>query len=257
MSKRTDPWFKFYPSDWRGESSLRAVSMAARGLWIEMLCLMHESEPRGHLLLNGRPVTDAQLASLAGVPVDIAQALLGELETAGTFSRTRAGVIYSRRMRKDTSVSAKQRANVEKRWSKQSEKTTAQDVDISNENDHRITKQHTTELPKKLEARVQKEPYPEIGKIIDLPVNGVAVPGKGRRLWPDWEPSPTDTAYAISKGLSGAALDGEIENFRDWWISKSGKDALKTDWPATWRRWVRTAVERKPQGGPRKQVDWC
>lgn len=157
MSKRSDPWFKFYPSDWRAEPSLRAISMAARGLWIEMLCLMHEAEPRGHLLLNGRPVTDAQLAALAGVPVNTAQDLLGELEAAGTFSRTRAGVIYSRRMRADTATSTKQRANVEKRWSKQPTSPPAQDVETTAQKGIGITKPDTNSIPKKPEARDQKE----------------------------------------------------------------------------------------------------
>lgn len=157
MSKGIGPWFKFYPADWRGEASLRAVSMAARGLWIEMLCLMHEAEPRGHLLLNGRPVTDAQLASLAGVPSDIAQALLGELEGAGTFSRTRAGVIYSRRMRADTALSAKQRANVEKRWSKEGGSDDPQPPDKTPQTGSRITDVDTKAIPKKPEKKIKKE----------------------------------------------------------------------------------------------------
>ena len=51
MSKR--PWMKFYPADWRAEPSLRFTSLAARGLWIEMLALMHEATPRGSLLVKG------------------------------------------------------------------------------------------------------------------------------------------------------------------------------------------------------------
>ena len=166
MSKRSDPWFKFYPSDWRAEPSLRAVSMAARGLWIEMLCLMHEAEPRGHLLLNGRPVTDAQLAALAGVPVNTAQELLGELETSGTFSRTRAGVIYSRRMRTDTAVSAKQRKNVSKRWENQP----PQDAENKDEKGIGNTKHDTKPIPKKPEARdtipngIDAGPSPDLDK---------------------------------------------------------------------------------------------
>lgn len=157
MSKRSDPWFKFYPSNWRSEASLRTVSMAARGLWIEMLCLMHEAEPRGHLLLNGRPMTDAQLAALAGVPVNTAQELLGELETAGTFSRTRAGVIYSRKMRADTAKSATQRANVEKRWAKEAGSDLPQPTEKTDEIGTGNTNVDTKPIPKKLEARVRKD----------------------------------------------------------------------------------------------------
>ena len=39
------PWMKFYPRDWRGDQALRAVSIAARGLWLECLCIMHEARP--------------------------------------------------------------------------------------------------------------------------------------------------------------------------------------------------------------------
>lgn len=96
-----NPWMKFYPADWRADPQLRMCSLAARGLWVEMLCLMHEAEPYGHLTVNGRPVTDAQLAVLCGLPPVELGALLTELEEAGVFSRARNRVIYSRRMTRD------------------------------------------------------------------------------------------------------------------------------------------------------------
>lgn len=93
-----DPWLKFFPTDWRADPALRMCGLAARGLWIEMIAIMHEAVPYGHLLVSGHPPTDAQLAVLAGAPSDQISDLLGELEAAGVFSRTRGGVIYSRRM---------------------------------------------------------------------------------------------------------------------------------------------------------------
>lgn len=92
---------KFYPADWRSDQSLRVCSLAARGLWIECMCIMHEASPYGHLLLNGHPVTSEQLSALAGIPPAQITALIGELETAGVFSRTGKEVIYSRRMTRD------------------------------------------------------------------------------------------------------------------------------------------------------------
>lgn len=91
-------WAKFYFSDWRSDPCLRVCSLAARGLWMEMLGIMHEADPYGHLLINGKAPSDAQLAAVAGAPLDLVVALLVELEGAGVFSRNRAGVIYSRRM---------------------------------------------------------------------------------------------------------------------------------------------------------------
>jgi hypothetical protein len=86
---------KFYTTDWRADPALRMCSMAARGLWIEMICLMHEAEPYGHLLVNGQAVTDAQLASLTGIPLAELNQYMAELEQMGLFSRTKKGVIYS------------------------------------------------------------------------------------------------------------------------------------------------------------------
>lgn len=110
------PWMKFYPRDWRGDQALRAVSIAARGLWMEMLCVMHEASPYGHLVLGGHAVSNAVLARMAGAGVDEVSALLIELESAGVLSRTRKGVIYSRRMVKDGSRAEKGRKAVSKRW---------------------------------------------------------------------------------------------------------------------------------------------
>lgn len=109
-----DPWLKFFPTDWRADPTLRMCGLAARGLWIEMIAIMHEAVPYGHLLVSGHPPTDAQLAVLAGAPSDQISDLLGELEAAGVFSRTRGGVIYSRRMariEKKTAIARKNGKN--------------------------------------------------------------------------------------------------------------------------------------------------
>jgi hypothetical protein len=108
MSSR--PWLKFYPGDWRSDPALRMCSLAARGLWIDMLCLMHEADPRGSLLVNGKPVKQPQLASLVGVSVREVTACLNELEAAGVFSRDNDAV-YSRRMRRDTDKAEQDKAN--------------------------------------------------------------------------------------------------------------------------------------------------
>jgi hypothetical protein len=105
------PWLKFYPSDWRADPALRMCSMAARGLWVEMLCLMHEAEPYGSLRVNKQPVNDKQLASLCGVSVKDVSKALEELETAGVFSRDDHGVVYSRRMVRDKANADRDKEN--------------------------------------------------------------------------------------------------------------------------------------------------
>ena len=92
---------KFYPADWRADAMLRLCSIAARGLWAEMMCIMHDAERYGSLLVNGRRIDKKQLAGLAGISEKECTLLLLELEGNGVFSRDADGTIYSRRMRRD------------------------------------------------------------------------------------------------------------------------------------------------------------
>ena len=67
-----------------------------------MMCIMAQGNPYGHLALsNGIGVTEEQLAKLTGGDDVDVKVLLAELEKSDVFSRTEAGVPYSRRMVKD------------------------------------------------------------------------------------------------------------------------------------------------------------
>ncbi len=96
------PSFQFYPGDWLKDPAVRSVSLAARGLWTDMLCLMHEGDRRGFLQhATGKPVTAEQLARMTGCSTDEVSRLLQELSDSGVFSCTDHGVIYSRRIVRD------------------------------------------------------------------------------------------------------------------------------------------------------------
>lgn len=107
----TRPWMKFYPRDWRADEKLRLCSLAARGLWMEMLAIMHASEKYGRLLIAGKPPTDAQLAVQVGATADEIAALKSELSDAGVYSVDAAGIIYSRRMKSDEKTAETARKN--------------------------------------------------------------------------------------------------------------------------------------------------
>lgn len=72
------------------------------------------------------------------------------------------------------------------------------------------------------------------------------------RLPTDFAP---DVSWAVSQGLSPSQADAEAAKFRDYWSSK-GANATKTDWSATWRNWVRSALERQPtaRGSPQPAI---
>lgn len=105
------PFLKFYPSDWRSDPALKLCSLSARGLWMEMLCLMHEAEPYGHLKVRGVPLDASALAALVGASEESVRACLHELEFRGVLSRNRDGVVFSRRMIRDAERDARDRAN--------------------------------------------------------------------------------------------------------------------------------------------------
>src|SRR3954447_3880710 len=96
------PWMKFYPSDWRADPALRMCSLAARGLWVELIGYMHEGSPYGYLTINGVGPRIKDIAALVGRPVSETRKAIAELEARHVFSReAMQGTIYSRRMVRD------------------------------------------------------------------------------------------------------------------------------------------------------------
>ena len=76
-----------------------------------MFFIMHEANPRGSLLVNGKIIAEKQLASLCGASARETTVLLAELEAAGVFSRTADGTIFSRRMKRDDARAERDKAN--------------------------------------------------------------------------------------------------------------------------------------------------
>lgn len=80
---------------------MQSCSIGARGLWHELIGVMHECVPYGHLTVNSAPMDDAKAARLCGVDLREYRKLLAELDGAGVPGRTDGGVMYSRRMVRD------------------------------------------------------------------------------------------------------------------------------------------------------------
>lgn len=97
------PAFQFYPGDWQRDAALRSCSVGARGLWIEMLCVMHQADPYGHLVVNQQGIKPETLARMVGASKRDTLTWLAELEVTGVFSRE-GDVIVSRRMVRDEAL---------------------------------------------------------------------------------------------------------------------------------------------------------
>jgi hypothetical protein len=75
---------------------------------------------------------------------------------------------------------------------------------------------------------------------------------RGARLPADWALPASWGQWAIGEGHSEASIRLEADKFRDFWHAKSGKDATKLDWEATWRNWMRNVA--KPRDRPQSQA---
>ncbi len=61
---------------------------------------------------------------------------------------------------------------------------------------------------------------------------------KGTRLPEDWTLPQSWKNWALAQ-RPDLDPDRIAEEFRDFWISKTGQNATKLNWEATWRNWVR------------------
>jgi hypothetical protein len=95
------PSFQFYPGDWLRSTDLRSCSIGARGMWIDMICLMHEGNPYGYLKVNHKVIQPVNLSRMLGLTLLEAEGYLKELEDTGVCSKDEQGCYYSRRMIKD------------------------------------------------------------------------------------------------------------------------------------------------------------
>lgn len=229
-------WMKFWPQDWQRDPALRACSLAARGLWMEMICIAHDADPYGFVFINGKPATVRQIASIVGIGEKDAAKLLAELEDAGVFSRDEAGSIYSRRMVRDNAVRAKAR-EFGKGGGNPALKKPITPSGGGGDNGGVNPPLNLQEA--EAEAEAEREETPPVQPAPNPARTASAKPPpvpRGSRLPDDWSPTPEDRAFAEVLGIDP---DREAEQFRDYWRSVAGEKGRKLDWSATWRNSVR------------------
>lgn len=101
------PAIQFYPGDWRKDPGVQALDYEHRGVWFEILLLMHESDQRGRLLLNGKPMPEEALARTLGLDKQKLSKIVSTLLEYGVASQDSDGVIFSKRMVKDEDIRQK------------------------------------------------------------------------------------------------------------------------------------------------------
>jgi len=109
---------------------------------------------------------------------------------------------------------------------------------------------------------VEEERKEVAAQVAAAPKDDAPPAKRATRLPADWEPSPKNEQDALALGLPLLAQAIEARKFRDYWLGKSGRDATKVDWDATWRLWVTRACEQRgatktvPSAEPVASVVW-
>jgi hypothetical protein len=213
-----------------------------------MICLMHEGTPYGHLKVNQKVIHAPNLARIVGATLPEVEGWLQELEAAGVCSRDGEGCYLSRRMIRDEALrqvraeSGKKGGNPALK--KRQEPSDKVDICLTGEVNQNPTPAFALASSSASALEDQKP----------CAANAPPAAKRASRLPDDWTLPPDWLADAEQIGLPSGSIPTEAAKFRDYWIAKSGKDATKADWRATWRNWCRTAVERthRPTGKPSK-----
>ena len=93
------PALQFYVGDWRKDPGIQGLDYESRGVWLEILLMMHESEDRGKLLLCGKAMPIEALAQNLGLDPSKAEQVVSKLEAYGVASRDEdTGALINRRM---------------------------------------------------------------------------------------------------------------------------------------------------------------
>jgi hypothetical protein len=108
---------QWFWSDWLGDQGVRRLTLAERGLWIDLLALMAAASPAGHLCDgSGNPLSDGDIARLTNAPsAEEVGDLIASILRKGVASRDRAGRLFNRRMIRDAQKRAEKEALSAKR----------------------------------------------------------------------------------------------------------------------------------------------
>lgn len=153
-SKNGTFWFW---SDWLGDQAVRRLTLAERGLWIDLIAFAAVSNPKGYVCDDmGRPLTHEEIARVtnAASPVEVAELISGIL-TKGAASRDRAGRLFNRRMVREAELSAK-RSRAGKKGALHTNLITKQFTRLSRQVTQQVPRQTSPPLPAPLPKKNKK-----------------------------------------------------------------------------------------------------
>ncbi len=240
------PAIQFYPGDWHKDQGVQALDLMQRGAWFELLLMMHDSEERGVLLINGQPMPEAVIARRLGLDNQTTNQILTTLLTYGVASRRESdGALYCRRMVKDEKLRQVRTAAGKKGGNPLLLNQTA-NQSVTTGDKQILTPSFSSSLTSSKEERAASAASPaplvEKGGVEKV----VAKPANDRKKV---APAPLLTevqAYAAEHYTNSPDTQAEAAAFHDHYESNGWRVSGKTpmaDWRAAFRGWMR----RRPQ----------
>ena len=252
------PSFQFYPEDWLANANLRRCTHEEKGIWIDVMCLLHDQAEYGVVRWPLK-----ELAGAVGTTARKLRALIdkGVLKGADTGESTEAFIYVPRSGRRD-----------------------GDPVTLIDEQKGPLwfsSRMVTDEYKRQVRGGELPSPKGGLGEVLDAapkPAPSTRAPAQAPRAAPP-SPSPTPlTSPSLRSGEVRASrlpddwqlpdpwrewavnerpeLDVQrtADSFADYWRGKAGKDGRKVDWLATWRNWVRnerTQAQRRQPSEPK------
>lgn len=214
------PYLPLYVTDYEGDTA--HLSLEEDGAYNRLMRLMWRT-PGCRV-----PDDDKWIARKMRVDMDTFLGIVAPL--IDEFLCRKNGFVFSRRLQaeyKKVSATSKRRSAAGKKGGR------PQAIEIQQ-------KEAKPGLSRDKAGPKHPEPEPDIVKR-----EAKASPKKGTRLREDWTLPSDWGAWALGEGYPDAMVRQEAAKFRDYWISKSGQMAVKRDWQATWRNWMRNSNSPK------------
>lgn len=230
---KKSPAFQFYPNDWLSSPSVAMMSPEYEGAYIRLLCYCWAS---GDCSIEDNDELLSRLSRLFqgwfnGGSTVVRKCFIPHPQKDGFLTNKR----LLDEMHKQTAWRAKSsnggKKSVQKRIdNKQDFKGGSKMVEPKLNSS---SSSSSSNISNKLDIEVETEVSPLKPK----------VKNKGSRIPVDWELSVELGEWAMSQGLTRDDVLREEERFKDHWTSLSGTKAIKLDWDATFRNWIRNHIQ--------------
>jgi hypothetical protein len=247
------PAIQFYPGDWHKDQGVQALDLLQRGAWFELLLMMHDSDERGVLLVNGAPMPDAVIARRLGLDNQSANQILTTLLTYGVASRREPdGALFCRRMVKDENLRQVRTAAGKKGGNPRLLNQTANQT-LTTGDKQIPTPSFSSSITSSIEERevaVATAPALPIEKV--LKEKSAKEPANAQKKGPAAPPTLAEVqAYAADQHPASPDAQTEAAAFCDHYESNGWRVSGKTpmvSWRAAFRSWMRRRAQFQATG---------